>query len=177
MQIFNRFLCCSFGLETETKPQKQKQKKKLKKKKKQKYASEWAALGRFSLSFWPFVHTLCLDFGMAWTESASESHANAVPPPADSPLPPLLPCHAFGYETIETSLQSVHKVFTRTQNSKTEAETNRQTDEKQERRTGKLADTETDNRHSKRYKNCEQIVRQLWLPPSIAVRPGRGVWL
>lgn len=158
--------------------------KKKKLKKKQKYASEWASLGLvlFSLSFWPFVHTLCLDFGMAWTESASESHANAVPPPADSPLPSpySLATHSVTKQLKQVCNQCTkflpeHKTLKQQQK-----QTDKQTNE-QKRRTGKLAGrTDWDGQQTQqKIQNCEQIVRLLWLPPSIAaVRlPGRGVWL
>lgn len=136
--------------------------KKKKLKKKQKYASEWASLGLvlFSLSFWPFVHTVCLDFGMAWTESASESHANAVPPPADSPLPSpySLATHSVTKQLKQVCNQCTkflpeHKTLKQQQK-----QTDKQTNE-QKRRTGKLADgrTETDNRHSKRYKTASKL--------------------
>lgn len=79
-------------------------------------------------SVWAFGH-LCTRFALTLAWHKLNPHLNRMRmrcPLQLFPLfPPLLPCHAFGYETIETSLQSVHKVFTRTQNSETEAETNR----------------------------------------------------
>lgn len=157
--------------------------KKKQQKKKQKYASEWASLG---LSLQSELLAICahalpwLWHGMNWIRIWIACECGTPSSWFPSPLP-LLPCHAFGYETIETSLQSVHKVFTRTQNTETAAETNRQTDERAEETDGQTGGrTDWDGQQTQqKIQNCEQIVRLLWLPPSIAaVRlPGRGVWL
>lgn len=95
----------------------------------------------FSLSFWPFVHTLCLDFGMAWTESASESHANAVPPPADSPRPSP---YSLAPHSVTKQLKQVCNQCTKfLPEHKTLKQKQKQTDKQTnelKRRTGKLAD-------------------------------------
>lgn len=186
MQIFNRFLCCSFGLKTETKPQKQKQKQR-----EEEAAEEETEICKWMGLSWPLslqsellaicAHALpWLWHGMNWIRIWIACECGTLSSWFPSPLP-LLPCHAFGYETIETSLQSVHKVFTRTQNTETAAETNRQTDERAEETDGQTGGrTDWDGQQTQqKIQNCEQIVRLLWLPPSIAaVRlPGRGVWL
>lgn len=179
MQIFNRFLCCSFGLQTETKPQKQKQKQR-----EEEEAEEETEICKWMGLSWPLslqsellaicAHALpWLWHGMNWIRIWIACECCTPSSWIPSPLP-LLPCHAFGYETIETSLQSVHKVFTRTQNTETAAETNRQTDEREEETDGLRRTTDT-AKDTKLRANCAAA---LAAPLIAAVRlPGRGVWL
>lgn len=181
MQIFNRFLCCSFGLKTETKPQKQKQREE-EEAEEETEICKWMGLSWSLSSVLAFGH-LCTRFALTLAWHELNPHLNRmrmryplqliplVPPPA--PLPRIRLRN--NWNKFAISAQSFYpntKHWNRSRNK----QTNRRTSWRDGR-----ANWPTDwdgQQTQQKIQNCEQIVRLLWLPPSIAVRlPGRGVWL
>lgn len=161
MQIFNRFLCCSFGLKTETKPQKQKQRE-------EEAAEEteickWMGLSWPLSSVWAFGH-LCTRFALTLAWHELNPHLNRMrmryplqliplsPPP--TPLPRIRLRN--NWNKFAISAQSFYP-NTKHWNSSRNKETNRRTSRRDGRANWPDGRTETDNRHSKRYKTASKL--------------------